>query len=494
MGQAVEVPLGGGYYVSDSLPLSNQRCLNLYVDRPQAAALSEAILKGTPGLTQIATSGVINQINRGSHVKEGKPYFLNGETLYRLDKTIDSAGADVFTLVALGIIPGNSRCSFADNGSQLLVLVPGGNGYIINESAGTVFQQITDLDFTTTNGKPQYVVYIDSFFVVTTDAKKIIKSSSNDGLIWSALDFTSAEADPDAIVAPIVVKNKLTITGTETIEGFDNLGLSGFPFQRNGLFVQKGCFAPQSLVNINDGFMFIGGGVDESPAIWTLNGSTPQKVSTTAIDEMLQSFSQAEINASFAFSYAQSGAYFVEFSLPTITFVYDVISKVWHERESKYVDSTGAIQTVRHRVNSIVTAYGRVLCGDSLDGRIGVLDLDVYTEYTNPIIRAFSLSPFADLGSSMSLNSIELTTESGVGNVEKPDPEVRMRTSIDGKTFNDPISAPLGKIGEYNIRQIWRRLGRFPRFGVLMFEFSDPCKFRALKLRMNVKQGAQRGR
>ena len=302
MGQAVEVPLGGGYYVSDSLPLSNQRCLNLYVDRPQAAALSEAILKGTPGLTQIATSGVINQINRGSHVKEGKPYFLNGETLYRLDKTIDSAGADVFTLVALGIIPGNSRCSFADNGSQLLVLVPGGNGYIINESAGTVFQQITDLDFTTTNGKPQYVVYIDSFFVVTTDAKKIIKSSSNDGLIWSALDFTSAEADPDAIVAPIVVKNKLTITGTETIEGFDNLGLSGFPFQRNGLFVQKGCFAPQSLVNINDGFMFIGGGVDESPAIWTLNGSTPQKVSTTAIDEMLQSFSQAEINASFAFS------------------------------------------------------------------------------------------------------------------------------------------------------------------------------------------------
>ncbi len=494
MGSPVAVPLGGGYYVSDSLPLSNQRCLNLYVDRPQAAALSDAILKGTPGLTQIATSGVTNQANRGSHVKDGKPYFLNGETLYRLDRTFDGDGLEIFTLVTLGTIPGTARCSFADNGTQLLVLIPGGNGYIINEAAGTVFQQITDVDFTTTNGLPQYVVYVDSFFVVTTDAKKIIKSSSNDGLTWSALDFASAEADPDAIVAPIVVKNKLTIAGTETIEGFDNLGLAGFPFQRNGLFVQKGCFAPLSLVNINDGFMFIGGGVDESPAIWTLNGSTPQKVSTTAIDSKLQTFTQAEINASFAFSYAQSGAYFIEFSLPSVTFVYDIITQAWHERESKFIDSTGAIQTVRHRVNSLVTAYGRVLCGDSQDGRIGELDLDVYTEYDNPIIRAFSLSPFAALGTSMSLNSIELTTESGVGNVAQPNPQVRMSSSIDGKKFNDPIPAPLGKIGQFDVRQIWRRLGRFPRFGILLFEFSDPCKFRALKLRMNVKQGAQRGR
>ena len=111
MGSPVAVPLGGGYYVSDSLPLSNQRCLNLYVDRPQAAALSDAILKGTPGLTQIATSGILDQINRGSHVKDGKPYFLNGETLYRLDRTFDAEGLEVFTLVALGTIPGTARFS-----------------------------------------------------------------------------------------------------------------------------------------------------------------------------------------------------------------------------------------------------------------------------------------------------------------------------------------------------------------------------------------------
>ena len=493
MGQPIPVSLGTGYYASHTLPSANQ-LKNAYVDIPQAATLSDAMLKGTPGITQVATSGTERQVNRGSHVKDGFPYFVNGEVLYRLDKTVSGLGTDEFSLVPLGDIPGVGMCSFADNGKQLIILDTLGAGYIVDESAGTVFQAITDIDFTTTNGSPQYVVYVDSFFVVTTDAKKIIKSSANDGLVWSALDFTTAAADPDAIVAPIVVKNKLMITGTETIEGFDNLGLSGFPFQRNGLFVQKGCFAPLSLVNINDNLMFIGGGVDESPAIWTLNGSTPMKVSTTAIDEKLQGFTQAEIAQSFAVSYAQAGAYFVEFSLPSITFVYDIITQLWHERESQIIVGEGRTQNIRHRVNALSTAYGRIFVADSQDGRIGVLALDIYTEYERPILRTFSLQPFADMGTSMSVNSVELTMEPGVGNEAQPNPEIRMSTSRDGRKFNDPIPSLIGKIGEYDTRQIWRRLGRFPRFGVLLFEYSDPCRFIAVKLRMNVKQGAQRGR
>lgn len=494
MGQPIPISLGVGYYVSDSLPLSNQRCLNVYVDIPQAASLSEATLKGGAGLTQVATSGDVLSVNRGSHVKDGKPYFVNGERVYRLDKTISALGLDEFILVELGVILGEARCSFADNGTQLIILNTAGDGYIIDETADPVYQKIDDVDFNITNGTPERVVFIDSFFVVTTSAKKIIKSFANDGLTWSALDFASAEADPDAIVAPIVVSNKLMITGTETIEGFDNLGLGGFPFQRNGLFVQKGVFAANTLVNVNDSFMFIGGGVDESPAIWTLSGAIPQKVSTTAIDAKLQTFSESEIQQAFAISYAQAGAYFVEFSLPDVTFTYDIITQLWHERQSNVPTTDITTQNTRHRVNSLVTAYGRVLCGDSQDGRIGELRLDTYTEYGNPILRQFSLQPFADMGSSVSINSVELTMESGVGNEAQPNPEIRISTSRDGKKFNDPIPMPVGKVGEFDIRQVWRRLGRFPRFGVLLFEFSDPCKFRALKLRMNVKQGAQRGR
>jgi hypothetical protein len=258
----IPIPLTGEYQ-SSVLPAANTVNINCYVNIPQGATFSESNIFGTAGIERLLSTGKIKQANRGSHVKADKPYFVNGETLYRVDFSLDADGNEVFTQVALGTIPGTERCSFADNGTQLMVLVPGGSGYIINEAAGTVFQEITDTDFVT-NGAPQLVVFIDSFFVVTTDTKKFIKSAANDGLSWNALDFASAEADPDVIVAPVVSNNRLYIGGSETIEVFENAGLGGFPFQRiNGFIIPKGVFAKFSMVTIDDTFMWIGGGTDE---------------------------------------------------------------------------------------------------------------------------------------------------------------------------------------------------------------------------------------
>ncbi len=159
----------------------------------------------------------------------GVPYFVIAGRLY-------SMAAD-FTLTFIGEIAGDTRVSMADNGTQLLVLVPNGNGYIYNHVADT-FAQITDSDFTA-NGNPQLVVYIDGFFCLTTDSKKFIVSALNDGLSYNALDFGTAESDPDEIVAPIVFKNQLFIGGSQTIEAFQNIGGADFPFQRTGLFLSK---------------------------------------------------------------------------------------------------------------------------------------------------------------------------------------------------------------------------------------------------------------
>ena len=96
----VQLPIGGGFYESNSLPISAQECVNWYVNTPQTqGALSDANLFGSPGVEQITTTGQIKQVNRGSHVKSGIPYFLNGETLYRTDLTFDVNGNEVFTNV-----------------------------------------------------------------------------------------------------------------------------------------------------------------------------------------------------------------------------------------------------------------------------------------------------------------------------------------------------------------------------------------------------------
>lgn len=480
--------IANGFYLSDSLPISAQECVNWYPNIPQTeGALSNGTLFGCPGVSQILTTGAVKQINRGAHVKEGNPYFLNGEVLNRIDNSFDAQENEIFTPVPLGTIPGEQRVSMADNGKQLMVLVPGGNGYIIDETAGTPFQQITDAGFTA-NGNPQLVVFIDGFFVCSTDSKKFIWSAANDGLTWSALDRSTAESDPDKINSLHVHNNKLYIAGSETIEEHQNVGIGG-QFQRTGFFLDKGVFAPFSIISSNNTFMFIGGGTNESPAIWALAGNSAKKISTTAIDAALQEFNQAEIEQAFAYSYAQNGAYFVGFSLPTRTFEYNTITGRWNERKSQIINGKGLTETIRWRINSIATAFNRVLCGDSQDGRIGSVEVDTFTEYSSEIIGSIATQPFADLGEAITITQLEATFESGVGDLTTKDPQIRMSFSRDGKSFSDERLKSIGKIGEFSRRATWTKLGRFPRFAVIKFVISDPVKRAFIKLEANIRSG-----
>lgn len=472
MGEIVELPIASGFYESESLPIAAQECVNWYPNIPQTNSLSKATLFGTPGILELTTTGTVQQVNRGSHVKDGTPYFVNGTSLYELVRSVDSSGKETFSTNELGTIPGDKRVSMSDNGTQLMIVIPGEAGYIYNEDDATPFQQIADPDFTA-NGNPQAVVFIDGYFVVTTDEKKFIVSALNDGLSYNALDFGSAEADPDDIVAPMVYRNQLFILGSETCEVFQNQGGAGFPFIRiNGYVFDKGLFSPFGIVKADSSFLMIGGGINESPAVWLFTGNGFAKVSTTAIDNVLQRFTDAEIQNSFTWSYAQKGAYFVGFTISDITLVYDIVTQRWHERKS----TIGDFQD-RLRVNSLVTAYGRVLVGDSQDGRIGSMDIDAYTEYGSEIRRVVASENFSTGLLSRRVSSIELTVESGVGNSDRKDPQVSMDWSDDGgKTFKYERRRSMGKVGEYTRRSIWRKNGRFPRFRVLRFKMSDPVK------------------
>jgi hypothetical protein len=282
----VVLPIANGFYESDSLPISAQECVNFYPNIAQAPALNQETLFGTAGLEEVANANTLTG-NRGSHEMNGVPYFVMENRLFSM--------ATDLSLTFHGDIAGTGRVSMADNGTQLMVLVPDGNGYIYNHVADT-FGQITDTDFTA-NGNPQLVVFIDGYFCLTTDTKKFIVSSLNDGFNYNALDFGTAESDPDDIVAPVVFKNQLFIGGSQTIYPFQNIGGADFPFQRTGLFLQKGIVSPFSIQTLQDTFVFIGAGQNESPAIWVLQGNDVAKISTTAIDKELSALTQSQVSS-----------------------------------------------------------------------------------------------------------------------------------------------------------------------------------------------------
>jgi hypothetical protein len=477
-----EFPIAGGFYVDASKPISSQECINWIPQVPQTNALSAAQLITTPGITQFATAGITPA--RGSHVMNGIAYIITNTTLY----SINSDG----TTTSKGTIIGITKVSIADNGVQMCIVVPGSTAYIFTVAGGLT--TITDSDFTTTLGPSQQVVFVDGYFVHFNNASAastspiFFVSNLKDGTAYDALDFGTAEADPDDITGIHVSRNQLYIGGGQTIEPFANVGGAGFPFQRiSGGVVPKGVKAKFSMIEFDDSYAFVGGGLNEQPSVWKFTGSSGQKISTAAIDNIILSLSDTDQDDIFCTVYGEYGGFFLNVHIKDRVLTFDSAASalsggpVWHERKSK--NKFG--QAVVWRVNGIIKAYGKTLVTDNQDGRIGEMDRDTYTEYGTSINRVFSTIPFHAEGERVTVAEMELTCESGTATATGAgsDPHItRSYSDNGGLQFGNETSRSLGKQGEYNKRQIWRREGQLNRFRVFRFIHDEPIKASVIKL------------
>ena len=481
----MQLEVATGSYQSDSLPLSAQQCINWIPVVPQTQALSKRALFEAYGIeTQALTGDSIVGMNRGAQKVNGVPYFVNGQNLYSIDSS--------FIVADLGSIVGTKRVSMANNGRWLVIVVPGSRSYAFDNETNTL-SQITDLDFQVSDT----VSFKDGFFIFTSsDGKQFFHSNLNQPLVISALDFGTAEVRPDNIVAAHVNHNELYVLGEDTIELFRTIGGFNFAFQRvPGGDTQKGLHAKHSVIDFDNSFVFLGGGVNELTAVWRMGGGA-SKLSTSAIDNAIQEYTKEEISNAFAMSYSYSGNYFVSFTftsdrIPSKTFVYDATTSAlsgvstWHERQSGIAED-------KWRVTSIVNAYGNLYVGDSVDGRIGVMKKDVFQEYGSPIFRQKTTMAFDSDRFPIFVNELKLTMETGVGTIAGLDPKIRMDFSDDhGRTFSNGYLRSYGLIGDYQSFPSWRRQGRVPRDRVVRFTTTEPVKSVVIRLDASIEQGVQ---
>ncbi len=461
----MSLPLGGGFYQSESLPLSAQRCINWFPVVPQTAnAASQTALFHTPGQKAFVS---IAGINRGQHVMSSVNYTVNGNLLYKVNENQ--------TAISIGAIEGVGMVSMADNGSKLVIVVPGGKSYVYD---GSVLVEITDIDFIVSDT----VSFKDGYFIFTASAGNVFFNSAlNDPLNFRALDFGTAEIDPDNIMSTHVTHNELFVIGEETIELFQNIGGSDFPFQRiPGANMQKGSHSTFGVVGLDETFAFIGGGKEEKTGIYQVaDTSKAVKISTPAIDNEIQKFSKAEISNSVAMTYFDRGNQIAIFTfessiIPSRTFAYNTTSSkitgipVWFEFQT-------GVSNNRWNVNSISLAYGKLLAGTT-GGNIVELDHETYTDLGDPIFRQFTTGPFSNQELPLFIPKIILWMEMGQGNSGDQDPVVSMDYSDDGRVFGNRRVRKVGKVGEYGKQIEWRRNGRTPAFRVHRFTLTDPIK------------------
>jgi hypothetical protein len=448
------------------------------------------------GLKQFADTGL--GVNRGSITADGVPFFVQGNSLVSLD--VNGAVTNHGTISGSGGVSLAVNAKNSDTGSQFIVIVvPGVDAYAFATVTNTL-TLITDANFRTSD----IVVFKDGYFVFAASAGDVyFVSNLNNPLVYNALDFGTAEISPDRIVGLHVNHNELFIPGGETFELAQNVGGAGFPFQRiPGANIQKGIHAKFSLVEFDNTFCFVGGGKNELSAIWKVTGSSSvQKISTDAIDTEIQKFTLDEINDSFAVTWAERGQFFAAFTfeserIPSRTFVYNATAsqllggRVWFELQSGLADN-------RWNVQSIVSAYGKLLVGDGTNGVIGELHRDTLTYYGAPIYRHMVTQPFDSDGLPVFAGEFEATFQAGVGLTvgQGSKPVVLMAKSDDGgHTLNgSPTRRNIGKIGEYGHRTIWRRQGRFTVARTIYLTVTDPIRANLIRLAATPEVGVQSG-
>jgi hypothetical protein len=468
------LPIADGFYTSLSTPLVDKRIVNMYPVIPESDAATPKALFNTPGIIEFADVGVETGTGatRGSLTfTDGVPYYVIGNSLYEFDEL----GVETNR----GTITGSDDVSMTTNGINIVIQDPDGDSYFYTPSTTTlaINSDAVFLSF----GQSRSVVFLDGFYLYNTDSEFFWSSpkTTNDGKNFDALDFADAELSPDKLIKLHVNHNQLYVFGQTTTEIYSTSAV-GATFQRiNGAALQKGCSARESVINFDNGFFFLGGDVGEKPAIWKGIGSSFVKLSTSSIDQLIHKYDALTISRAKSFSYAENGNYFAVFTVGADTFVYDTTTSSlaggipqWHQRQTGI--GNGDNFFVWRAIHAQL-AYGKILVGDDRSGKIGYLDVNTYTEYGEPIERIIATKPFMNNLDYIYSDEIELFMQTGLGSAELPDPQIRMDYSDDGgRIFSNEIFASMGKVGEYNIKVSWDRLGAFPRTRSLRFKTTAP--------------------
>ena len=448
----MRLPFAINCYRHRSLPVSAQRVINWYAEAQPADAKARVVLLPTPGLTVFATlpQGPV----RGLHVMGDVLYAVGGGALYR----VTSGAAVTF----VGNIDGTGAVSIADNGTQLIVVEPvSRKAWVATE---TSFQQITDAAFEL----PVGVDVLDGYAAfVKADSTEFFLSAINDALTYDALDFASAEGSPDNIVAIKRVGRELWLFGENTTEIWSNVGAADFPFLRvSGAFVERGCAAAFSVATGGGTVFWLG----DDKVIYAADGFKPKRISTHAIEQAIAGYSR--VDDARGWYYEQEGHQFFVLVFPDAgeTWVYDLTTGGWHERESEGYDTWRC-------ACGVAFATG-IIGGDVRDGRLYRVDTVLYDDAGEEVRRSVTGTTMHAEQRMLRFSGLEAEMESGTGLAygQGVEPYVWLQKSDDGgRTFGNERWATLGRQGVYRTRVRWNRLGA-ARNRVFRISMSDPVR------------------
>lgn len=438
---------------------SQGRLINAYVE-PLEGGEGVYVRRRVPGLVEAASDdGALGPV-RGFHFVSNALLIAQGEKLCKI-------AADG-TRSVLGDLPGTGPVTIASNNKapipDILCVTSVGVYSLTVTSAPASF---VDADLP----QPNSVCFIDGYFIMTLRDGRIFASGLN-ATTFSGVDFAKAEAKAGGLYRGVVFGQQLYLMGPNATEVWYNAANPvGFPFTRASV-ISVGLISPTAVAGMEDGFGLALIWVGSDRRVWQLAGGyTPQPIATPDVARSLGAIGDAADISALIFTTGEHACCAI--AGPDFTWVYDLSTNYWHERQS--------YGRANWRASMSVKAFGSWFAGDRDTAQIHRVTESAQEESGEPLIWRLRTKPAAAFPRRVHIHRAEFGFVVGQGLVTgrepvETDPIVRIRYSDDGgNTFSQPIERSLGKHAKFDARIVVNRLGLTGPFGrVYELEVSDP--------------------
>lgn len=451
------ISYGAGAYRRERGGMPEFTLVNMFLEKTPSAE-NGVVLMSRPPLETNSTPGAgpITGVFSQEGTFGGDVFTISGGKLYR-------------NTTLIGTITGTGPVSWAASGSEVLVTA----GLDLYSYNGTNLAAVVFPD----SAYVRAVTFISGHFIAVRDAThKFYWSAQLDGRTFDALDFASAESEPDNLLDAVAMRGNLYLLGQSTIEPWYYTGTLDLPFSliQQRLF-PKGVISTGCAAEMDNALFFVG-----SDAIVYRTADVPERLSDHGIEERIDQSSSVS-----AFAFILEGHSFFCVRLDSETYAYDAATNQWCELQSYGRNNfAGRCATMRGHT---------ALFGDDTTGKVWAFAED-YSE--EPVLTRRFNGAFPLKGGTAIVDNLTVDANAGRTNDlsgQGSDPVMEMEASRNaGATWETPRRATLGRQGEYRAQTRWNRLGMFDAPGAMFrFTVTDPVDLRVSNVLVNEATGGR---
>lgn len=443
--------------------LSSQFTQNFYPE-PLIGGKSEFTIQSFPGQSLF---GSTTGNDRGSWEMQSIAYRVAGQVLFE----IDTNGAHIDR----GEIPGGERCTFADDGKNMIICTDGRVHQYTQSTQALIL--VTDSNIVGSTA----VTFLNNKFIYTNvdiDAGvDFVVSNVGDGTTASGLNAGAVEDDPGKLVRAYAFEDLIYMFTEKTTPLYWNNGDSQPPLDPvTGRVIEKvGLDALHSVANTDDFVYWLG---DDKSVYRAISGNA-QSISSIPIAHAIEGYETT--SDAVGYTLRMEGQNFYVLSFPTE-------GKTWCLSEALGINGwfnlSADTNRGKYNATSYMFVYNKHLLADETTGDVYQLDINTFTNNTSTIQRIRTLSSIhggliKQPGKNIQMSRFELIMKKGIGLItgQGENPQIIIEYSIDGGvSFAQGDHVRVGRLGETNLKVEWFAMITFYDL-IVRITTSDPCYY-----------------